>query len=119
MEAYGYPLMIVRTYDPLWKQLKLYAQGRTAPGKIVTKTRRGWHNLKFSGKPKARAIDWAFKKQRRFPGRKPWDKRWPWERLRKIAAACDLRRTLSWDKGHLVDKRGESFSSVWARSDQA
>ena len=119
MAAYGYPMFIVRTYDPLAKQMKLYNQGRTTPGQIVTWTKRGWHNLRKNGKPRARAGDLAFKKQRRFPGRGNWSLEWPWERLRKIAAACDLSRPLARDKGHLVDKQGENFKQAWKASDQA
>lgn len=118
MAAYGYPLIRVRTYDTLKKQQKLYNQGRTTPGKIVTKINKGWHNLRKNEKPCARAIDWAFKKQRRFPGRDNWSIDWPWERLRKIAFACDLKKTLIWDYGHFVDTRGESFTSAWSKSDK-
>jgi hypothetical protein len=118
MEAYGYPLMTIRTYDTLKKQGKLYAQGRTLPGKIVTKIKRGWHNLRKNGKPKSRAIDWAFKKQRRFPDRDNWDADWPWVRLEMIANACDMEKTLSWDYGHFVDAQGESFAAAWSESDK-
>lgn len=117
MEAFGYPLMIIRTYDTLAKQEKLYAQGRTTPGNIVTKIKKGWHNIRFDGKPCARAVDFAFKKQKRFPGRGPWHMDWPWERLKKVGAACDLIKTLKWDFGHLVDKQGETFKTAWRRSD--
>jgi hypothetical protein len=119
MEAYGYPLLITCTYRPVKTQLVRYAQGRTAPGKIVTNAKRGWHNIRKNGKPASRAVDFAFKKQRRFPGRGPWSMEWPWDRLRRICAACDLTRTLSWDLGHMVDKRKEKFSDAWKNSDQA
>ena len=117
MEAYGYPLFIVRTYDPLSRQAKLFAQGRTAPGNIVTKVKRGWHNLRKNGKPRARAVDFAFKKQKRFPGRKNFSKKWPWDRIRKIANGCDMKKTLKWDLGHMVDSQGETFSQAWRKSD--
>jgi hypothetical protein len=113
MKAYGYPMFIVRTYDTEEKQLKIYAQGRTLPGKIVTWTRRGWHNLTKNGEPCARAVDLAFRTQERFPERKEWSLKWPWERLKKIAAGCDLSRPLARDKGHLVDKQGQSFKQAW------
>ena len=118
MDAYGYPLMIIRTYDSLKRQQKLYNQGRTTPGKIVTKITKGWHNLRRNGKPCARAVDLAFKKQKRFPGRGNWSMDWPWDRLAKIGHACDLKKTLKWDYGHLVDTRGESFTSAWSTSDK-
>ncbi len=118
MEAYGYPMFIVRTYDTLARQSRLYAQGRTTPGNIVTKIRRGWHNIRMNGKPSARATDLAFKKQKRFPGRLNWDDKWPWERLKKLAKACDLDIPIRWDKGHLIDKQGQTFSQAWSASDK-
>lgn len=118
MEAYGYPLMIVRTYDTLAKQSKLYAQGRTLPGRIVTKIKRGWHNIRVGGVPCARATDVAFKKQRRFPDRDNWDRDWPWDRLKKIARACDLDIPIEWDKGHLIDRQDQTFKEAWDDSDQ-
>lgn len=113
MEAYGYPMFIVRTFDTPEKQLKIYNQGRTTPGKIVTWTKRGWHNLRRNGKPCARAVDLAFKKQKRFPNRGNWSLEWPWERLHKLAKACDLKRPLARDKGHLIDTQGQSFKEAW------
>jgi peptidoglycan L-alanyl-D-glutamate endopeptidase CwlK len=118
MRAYGYPIFIVRTYDTLTKQEKLYAQGRTTPGKIVTKIKKGWHNIRQDGKPCARAIDWAFCEQEQFPNRDSWSMDWPWDRLKKIAEACDLKKTLKWDYGHFVDKQGEKFKEAWRNSDQ-
>jgi len=118
MREYGYPIFIVRTYDTLNRQAKLYAQGRTTPGAKVTWITKGWHNLRKNGKPCGRAIDWAFKKQKRFPNRANWSLEWPWDRLMKIAKACDLTRTLARDKGHLVDTQGQKFSEAWNASDK-
>jgi len=118
MAAYGFPLKIIETYRPLKRQKVLYAQGRRTPGKIVTWTDKGWHCIKKDGKPKSRAIDFAFKHQARFPGRDFWNKNWPWERLRKIAAACDLKRTVAKDLGHFVDTQKESFKVAWSKSDK-
>ena len=118
MLAFGYGLIIVRTYDTLARQRKMYAQGRTTPGNIVTKITKGWHNIRVGGLPCARAIDVAFKKQRRFPGRKNWDAKWPWGRLRLVARGCGLDIPITWDKGHIVDRQGETFSQAWAKSDK-
>lgn len=118
MREYGYPMFVVRTYDTLDKQSKLYQQGRNKPGEKVTWITKGWHNLRYNGVPCARAVDLAFRKQPLFPDRNEWDLSWPWDRLKKIAKACDLTRTLAKDKGHLVDKQGESFSTAWQKSDQ-
>lgn len=113
MNEYGYPMFVVRTYDSLDRQMELYNQGRTTPGDIVTWTKRGWHNLTKDGKPNARAVDVAFKEQTRFPGRSPWSLLWPWDRLHKIAKACDLSIPVARDKGHLVDMQGETFNQAW------
>jgi len=118
MKEYGYPMFIVRTYDTLERQGRLYAQGRTMPGKMVTWTKRSWHNLRKGGKPCARAIDLAFLKQKRFPDRGYWSLSWPWERLIRLGNACDLTRTVRMDLGHLVDKRNESFTDAWNKSDK-
>jgi hypothetical protein len=120
MAQFGYPLFIVRTYDSLAKQLKLYAIGRTVQlnRDPVTKIKEGWHNIRENGNPCARAIDVAFKRQIRFPGRSNWDENWPWERLKKIAIACDLAIPISWDKGHIIDRQGETFKQAWAKSDR-
>jgi peptidoglycan L-alanyl-D-glutamate endopeptidase CwlK len=58
--AAGIPLEIFETYRTFERQGELYAQGRSAPGKIVTRARSGrsWHNygiatdlvLKIDGK---------------------------------------------------------------------
>lgn len=113
MKELGYPMFVVRTYDSLEKQAEIYAQGRTKPGKIVTWTKRGWHNLTKNGEPCARAVDVAFKRQERFPGRGEWSLQWPWERLHKVAKALGLSITVPRDKGHLVDTQGETFNQAW------
>ncbi len=118
MKAFGYPMFIIRTYDTLETQLEIFAQGRTKPGNIVTWIKRGWHNLRLGGKPCARAVDLAFRKQERFPDRDPWSLQWPWERLKKVARGCDLTRPLARDKGHLVDKQGQTFAEAWRDSDR-
>jgi hypothetical protein len=120
MTQFGYPIFIVRTYDSLARQLKLYAIGRTVEldREPVTKIKRGWHNIRENGEPYSRAIDVAFKHQKRFPDRKSWDENWPWARLRKIAYACDLDIPIKWDKGHIIDRQGETFKQAWAKSDQ-
>lgn len=120
MAAYGYPIAITRTYDTLIKQMKLYSIGRTTEldRDPVTKIKKGWHNIRKNGKPCARAIDARFKKQKRFPNRGNWHKDWPWNRLKKIAKACDLDIPIVWDKGHIIDRQGETFSQAWKNSDK-
>lgn len=54
-ERYGYDLKVVSARRSCEEQAKLYAQGRTAPGKVVTNARgcMSWHTL-------GRAVDIAF-----------------------------------------------------------
>jgi len=61
----GMELFIVHTLRSYEEQDALYAQGRTAPGPIVTNAKGGysWHNF-------ARAIDFAFEDER---GKPVWD----------------------------------------------
>lgn len=46
----GIDVLITSTYRDLESQAALYAQGRTAPGKIVTKAKPGqsWHNWRVA-----------------------------------------------------------------------
>lgn len=117
MKCLGYPMFVVRTYDTPEKQLKIYAQGRTKPGRKVTWTKRGWHNLQKNGEPESRAVDLAFRKQKRFPWCQvpsgEWHHKWPWERMQKIARALGLKIPLAKDKGHLIDPQGQTFKEAW------
>lgn len=46
----GIDLLVTSTYRDIESQAELYAQGRTKPGKIVTKAKPGqsWHNWKVA-----------------------------------------------------------------------
>lgn len=57
--ARGIDLLIYCTYRNNIEQAKLYAQGRTTPGNIVTWAEPGTskHNVTANGKPAARAYD--------------------------------------------------------------
>jgi len=52
-------VLITDTYRSNDEQAALYAKGRTAPGKIVTRAKPGQsaHNATIDGKPAARAFD--------------------------------------------------------------
>ena len=120
MRKEGYVLGNAYTFRSEEEQEKLYNQGRTTPGAIVTKTRKGWHNLTKNGEPAARAIDWYFTPNKNFRGAtgKKWgafDDRWPWELLHFIAKEHGLVRPLKWDKGHMVDTQEQSFSEAWSQ----
>jgi peptidoglycan L-alanyl-D-glutamate endopeptidase CwlK len=47
MAAKGYDVLITSTYRDIEKQNALYAQGRTAPGAIVTNAKGGYSNHNF------------------------------------------------------------------------
>jgi len=55
----GLDVLIICTYRSPEEQAILYAQGRTAQGKIVTWAKPGQsaHNLSINGRPAARAFD--------------------------------------------------------------
>lgn len=58
-EAAGIDLLITCTFRSPQVQAQLYAQGRTAPGRIVTNARPGQssHNYRIAGMPASLAID--------------------------------------------------------------
>lgn len=60
-KAAGVNVLITCTYRSNAEQAQLYAQGRTAGGKIVTKAKPGEsaHNFTQAGKPAARAFDFV------------------------------------------------------------
>lgn len=59
--AAGLAVRVLYTYRSAAEQDKLYAQGRTAPGRRVTNLRGGAskHNATLDGKPAARAFDFG------------------------------------------------------------
>lgn len=44
----GLEMVVIETYRPQERQDALYAQGRTAPGKVVTWTRHSKHTLRLA-----------------------------------------------------------------------
>lgn len=63
-EAEGFDLLVTQGFRSIEEQNRLYAQGRTAPGKIVTNARGGQSNHNFG-----KAVDFAFV----FNGEISWD----------------------------------------------
>lgn len=59
MHRRGIPYIVTCTFRDNAEQARLFAQGRTAPGKIVTNSRPGEsaHNVTLNGKPSACAFD--------------------------------------------------------------
>jgi peptidoglycan L-alanyl-D-glutamate endopeptidase CwlK len=83
----------------------LYAQGRTAPGRIVTNARGGesWHNYGL-------AADYVFI----VDGRVSWDG--PWDRLGRVARSCGLEWGGDWkrfkDRPHVQWRKGKSLAQM-------
>lgn len=98
-EAAGTPVIITQTLRDAEYQDMLYAQGRTAPGKIVTKARGG-----TSIHEKGEAWDFV----PTVAGQPVWDDKSPlWERCGVIAESLGLEWGGRWkftDKPH-VQKR--------------
>lgn len=90
MARFGFPLGIVSGLRSQAEQDRLYAQGRTAPGAIVTWTRNSAHT---SG----RAVDFGFRVGGSFTYDVP---DWWWDAVRWVAARAALRAA-AWDQGDL------------------
>lgn len=85
----GIDVLITCTYRSNAEQTALYAQGRTAPGRIVTNAKAGQsaHNFTLDGKPAAKAFDVV----PLVDGKPQWDARHPaWQDLGKIGTKLGL-----------------------------
>jgi peptidoglycan L-alanyl-D-glutamate endopeptidase CwlK len=85
MNALGFPMVITYTLRTAAEQQALYAQGRTAPGKIVTELDG---IIKQSKHQSGRAADLAFLKD----GKPSWDDSFPWA----CYGACAKALGLTW-----------------------
>jgi peptidoglycan L-alanyl-D-glutamate endopeptidase CwlK len=102
MLALGYPMFVVSGNRTLAEQQKLYAQGRTAPGKIVTNcdgvARKSNHQ-------DGRAVDCAFVDDPLTAKIETWDEKQPWEVYGTMAEALGLTWGGRWkspvDKPHI------------------
>lgn len=89
-------VLVTCTYRSNAEQAKLYAQGRTAPGKIVTDAKPGeskHNNVSANGSPAAKAFDVV----PMVNGKPDWDATDPiWERLGEIGERCGLEWAGRW-----------------------
>lgn len=86
--AEGIDLLVTSTYRDMESQAALYAQGRTTPGKIVTKARPGqsFHNYRV-------ALDVVPLRN----GKPIWDTKDPvWQQIGIIGKACGLEWAGDW-----------------------
>lgn len=92
MAALGYPMRIIEGVRSQARQQQLYAQGRSAPGKIVTKcdgvTTKSNHQPKLNGL--GYAADCAFVDDPRTPRDETWDDAQPWQAFGALAEATGL-----------------------------
>jgi len=89
--------LITCTYRPQAEQDALYAQGRTAPGKIVTWTKHSNHSFTIKGGvPAALAFDFV----PLISGKPVWNSKDPsWLKLAEIAESLSLQWGGRWVKG--------------------
>lgn len=93
MDAEGHPMMVTDGVRSEAQQAKLYAQGRTAPGRVITNadgtTKRSNHQPRLVGRYAGYgcAVDCAFVAAN---GRPTWDIRLPWARYGELAKAVGL-----------------------------
>jgi len=107
LEAAGIGVKMTCGYRSAAEQNRLYAQGRTAPGRIVTNARGGysWHNYGL-------AADYAFAAG----GRITWDG--PWNVFGRIARECGLEWGGGWkklpDRPHVQWRKGRTLAEMRA-----
>ena len=85
----GINVLLTCTYRSNAEQTALYAQGRTTPGRIVTRAKAGQsaHNFTIDGQPAAKAFDVV----PLVDGKPQWDARHPaWQALGKIGVQLGL-----------------------------
>ena len=101
--AVGIDVIITSTYRDNEAQAALYAQGRTAPGKVVTKVKGGdsFHNWRC-----------AFDFVPVVNGKAVWDDDHLWEQCGAIGEECGMEWGGDWprfpDKPHMQNTRGRS-----------
>jgi peptidoglycan L-alanyl-D-glutamate endopeptidase CwlK len=103
MRSAGFPMMVTEGVRTSARQRELYAQGRTAPGAIVTQcdgvTTVSNHQIRADGY--GRAVDLAFVVN----GGPSWDDKHPWRLYGELAAALGLAWGGKWithpDRPHI------------------
>lgn len=89
MDALGHPMMVTDGVRTLEQQRALYAQGRTAPGPVVTNCdgteKRSNHQLRLD--KLGHAVDCCFVVN----GKPSWDAHLPWKAYGALGEALGLR----------------------------
>ena len=98
MEALGHPMCVTDGVRSATAQAALFAQGRTAPGRIVTNadgvTTKSNHQPKADGY--GHAVDCCFLQD----GKPSWDVSLPWAAYGALAQAVGLTWGGAWAKLH-------------------
>lgn len=101
----GIEVKLTCGYRSIEEQNRLYAQGRTSPGRIVTNARGGssWHNYGL-------AADYAFV----VGGQITWNG--PWHVFGRIARECGLEWGGDWkkfpDRPHVQFRKGATLAQM-------
>lgn len=96
-KAAGVDVLITCTFRSNTEQAALYAQGRTAPGRIVTNAKPGQstHNVTVNGKPASLAFDVVPLRN----GKPVWDAKDPlWQQVGEIGEALGLEWAGRWKR---------------------
>jgi len=96
-KAAGVDVLITCTFRSNTEQAALYAQGRTAPGRIVTNAKPGQstHNVTANGKPASLAFDVVPLRN----GKPVWDAKDPlWQQVGEIGEALGLEWAGRWKR---------------------
>jgi len=96
LAEFGHEVRVVETYRSQERQLELYAQGRTAPGPVVTWTQRSAHT---EGLAVDVIVDGGYDNEQAF------------ERLQRIAREEGLKTLGPSDRGHLELDRNAAVSA--------
>lgn len=98
MQAIGFPMIVTDTIRTVEEQHALYAQGRTAPGAIVTNAdgivKTSNHQLRDDGV--GHAVDCCFL----VDGKATWDARLPWKAYGALAEALGFTWGGNWQRLH-------------------
>jgi peptidoglycan LD-endopeptidase CwlK len=98
VEMEGIDLLVTCTYRSDEEQEKLYAIGRTKPGRRVTNAPpgRSMHNFRFGGKPASLAVDVVPLAN----GKPVWSAADPvWQKVGEIGEAAGLEWAGRWKRG--------------------